>query len=489
LKRSSVEAPGAERSCARVLRNPEGDYAAQLRSQRTALDLTRSGLTVFRLAEPPEPGRDLLPGDYVVPVQEGWGYAAAALGELPADQKVALTTDCEIGACRLRFPRIVLDAHPWAGFYRWYHDVLRAGNFRFSHMISPDARELAGHDLVVVPGGGGLIPDGYARAMREHVRGGGNYVGSCFGAAQAIYPSKVSYSPEVVGASLIEVENVEIVRSYGALGGTGAIVVANRAADHPVMFGLPEEFHTQYWNGPVMKPRNGTARVLAVLKKAEFTPRHPEDASEEYGKAIWLAGQRPGEGKVVVFGDHPESVRRTRIAGTARNIPNDLANRGVHNAVLWCSSGETEKVELRPAAVPAGPGWLRPAEGSSPVSARLGPAERRAAVLRRDFERRGFTRKSRLTHSLAARAYTDLRAIIDVLPAMRMKRGADAAGLFARRREELLEELIEFLAGTPRGYAPRLGEMRHMPTELCVRFEEWGRDYRRFAAAAGRRGR
>ena len=188
------------------------------------------GFAVFRLAEAAGAPAGLGPGDYIVPVQKGSAYAAAALGELPAAQRATLATDCAVPACRLRFPRIVLDAHTWASFYHWYHDVLRLGGFRFDHLTSSDARELAGHDLVVIPGGGGKIPDGYAEAMREFVRLGGNFVGSCFGAAQGLYPSKVSYSPKKVGASLIEADNVEVVRSFGALGGIGAITISSKAA-------------------------------------------------------------------------------------------------------------------------------------------------------------------------------------------------------------------------------------------------------------------
>jgi hypothetical protein len=480
-----AETAGADERGTRVLRNPPGDYAAQLRLQRTALDLARNGLAVFRLTEPVDSAPDLRPGDYLIPAAGASGYARAALAEIPPALQAVLATDCEAKGCRLLCPRILLDAHSWAGFYKWYHDVLRAGGFRFSHMTGPDARELAGGDLVVVPGGGGLIPEGYAETMREYVRAGGNYVGSCFGAAQAIYPSRVSYSPEPVGASLIEAENAEIVRSFGALGGTGPIVVSSRAPDHPVMWNLPAQFHTQYWNGPVMRPVNGTVEVLAVLERAEFTPRHPEDAVEEYGKAIWLAGRRPGEGRVVVFGDHPESVRRTRIPNSPGFINTDLANRAVHNAVLWCCGGEAEALARHAGGEPD-PARLRPADSPPPPCRKLARALRRTTALRMDFERRGFRRKSRITHSLAARAYSDLRTIEEILPAMEMSAGGDAAGEFARRRDALIAELQELVAKTPRGYAPQLGEMRHMPSELCIRFEEWSRDYGRFARIAGR---
>jgi hypothetical protein len=302
-------------------------------------------------------------GDFLVPMkQRKASLAQIILAHVSETRRFAINNSFNCEAYPLKNPRILLDAHLWAGNYYWYYDTLLLGGFAFEHLYQhdEDSFDPQHHNLFVVPGGGGKIPREYNALLRDYVGGGGNYLGSCWGCAQALYPSKVSYGSGN-GAGIADAHNDEITRSFGALGGTGHIVLRNDAPDHPIMWDLPREIHNIYWNGPVMKPGKSSERLASFVNVVadgfRFHSNNPEqrrlDAAEEEGKCLYLTSRRPGEGKVTVFGNHPEASN-----GVSPFRAHPMGYKAIYNAILFSTADAKRTITL---VGPSGPAVLEAA--------------------------------------------------------------------------------------------------------------------------------
>jgi hypothetical protein len=209
--------------------------------------------------------------------------------------------------------------HHAAIFARAGHDV----DFVFPHDIVGGA--LAAFDAFVMPGGGyramfgqiePLGADG-ARSVRSYVEGGGMYLGCCAGSydAATVADSFVALCPAqpemcLSGATVWNDDGEEWgLRSPGI----GILRAETVAPDHPVMNGMPPDFELAHYNGPLFRGATPLARVAG--RTGRFTPweemlgEQPErtlvdDAAAE-GVANIVADHR-GEGRVVLFGSHPE---------------------------------------------------------------------------------------------------------------------------------------------------------------------------------------
>ena len=471
---------GAAEECSGwALLNPPQDYDAQVVNQKAVLDLLSNGLTVYWVAGPKAGPGGTRMGDYVVPMQEGADYARAVLRELtPAHQKM-LQGATAFKGMKMAAPRVAVETQM---YFHWYYEVVRRGGFRFG---SPkhNAADLAPYNLFVAPGGGNVaVTEEYNQVLRDFVRSGRGYLGSCFGAAKAVYPSRVSYATGSVGASLVEADNVEVARKYGALGGTGSVEIKMEAPAHPVLWNLPpEKLKTLYFNGPVLKGRAPSATVLASLKTALFA-KGSVDAEEEYGKAIWIAGQRDGEGKVVVFGDHPEAP-----PVTGGEYQWQECHRACFNAILWCCAGPVQEARLpSPRSAPPTP-WFRRGAESARMTAEIETVLRKTIAVRRSLEKIAVTAKvgaegtdqtpGSVNKSLSfnlAMSHADFCRMELLLPRLAMTGGADRAGRFAKTREQLLADLTRIL-----GFDEFIQPI-HMPTEVALQLEQWTRDYERF---------
>lgn len=359
---------------AHVLTNPHPvrdgfQYQGHSENLRIVLDLLRNGCRVEWVAVLPADknslkGRIVRRGDFLVPMKQPKAILAQIiLAEVPKARRLAINGAFSCEVYPLRNPRILLDAHLWAGNYYWYYDTLLLGGFAFEHLYQHDEKSFdpQRHNLFVVPGGGGSIPLNYNELLRNYVAGGGNYLGSCWGCAQALYPSKVSYGSGN-GAGIADAHNDEITRSFGALGGTGHIVLRNDAPDHPIMWDLPQEIHNIYWNGPVMKPGKLSHRLASLVNVVaddfRFHSNNPKqrqiDAAEEQGKCLYLTSQRPGEGKVTVFGNHPEASN-----GVNPFDAHPMGYKAIYNAILFSTADPKRTISL---AAPSGPAVLEAAE-------------------------------------------------------------------------------------------------------------------------------
>ena len=337
----------------------DAKYEQRFRNLRAALLLLRNDYRVLWISKKSEIqiGDKRLavgPGDFLVHGRRKdlLARTESYLARLLRRKPIPVESDSAIVGYPLSSPRILVDAQPWSGNYNWYFDTLTLGGFSFTHMFdhrrrAPDVRYF---NVLIAPGGGGNIPPKYNELLKSFVTNGGNYVGSCWGAAQAIYPSRVGYGTGN-GASIADAYNHEVVRSFGALGGVGVVKLRNQMPSHPVMWGLPRELTNIYWNGPVMRV-GPNARVLATLSAIDKTSfqfhargktKRQQDVDEEHGKALYVVSHRPGEGKVILFGNHPE-------ASTSINpFPAfEMGHHATFNAILFAVAGrETDWKDAR----------------------------------------------------------------------------------------------------------------------------------------------
>lgn len=159
------------------------------------------------------------------------------------------------------------------------------------------------------------------------------------------------------------------------LSGQGPVILRNENPDHPVMWGLPEYFENVYWNGPVMKAGK-YAKVLATFRNVVeerygFNANYPneiynpdeepntiyqvshdwgteegveiwKDILSDAGKALYVASHRPGEGKVMVFGCHPEASPSLNPYGKY-----DWGYYVLYKALLWATSDDETRLSIR----------------------------------------------------------------------------------------------------------------------------------------------
>ncbi|MCH7725754.1 MAG: hypothetical protein IH991_04630 [Planctomycetes bacterium] len=320
----------------------------------TVLDLLRNGCEVHWIAAVPADVVEkqiVRRGDYIVPMNQAKALLALVVLQSASERLIELQGPIRYQTYSLRHPKLLVDAQLWAGNYYWYYDTLLRGGFAFEHLLrhDNDSFDAKRHNLFVVPGGGGRIPSLYNDMLRSYVKEGGNYLGSCWGCAQALYPSKVSYGSGN-GAGIADAHNNEVIRSFGALGGVGHITLKNDAPDHPIMWDQPDEIHNIYWNGPVMRPGK-FSKPLATLKSVvandfRFHSREAkqrrQDVLEDLGKCLYLTSQRPNEGKVTVFGNHPEASD-----GVNPFRAHPMGYKAVYNAILFSTAGRKGELELK----------------------------------------------------------------------------------------------------------------------------------------------
>jgi Biotin-protein ligase, N terminal len=215
-----------------------------------------------------------------------------------------------------------------AGGSPYHHAVVFARGGHEVEFVFPEdilAGALEGFDAFVMPGGGyramlgqiePLGADG-ARALRAYVEGGGMYIGCCAGSYDAATVPEVFLAACPAQAEMCllgaRVWNDGGGEEWGGLRspGVGVLRAETAAPEHPVMAGMPASFEIAHYNGPLFTGAQPLARVAGRTER--FTPwehmlgdasAHPliDDAP---GIANIVAGPC-GEGRVVLFGSHPE---------------------------------------------------------------------------------------------------------------------------------------------------------------------------------------
>jgi hypothetical protein len=285
---------------------------------------------------------------------------------------------------------------------------------RFLSDAEVRAGRLAEVDVFVMPGGGframhgqiePLGEDG-CRAIAGFVRAGGMYIGCCAGSYDCIVNSD-DFLRSCPAQGHLQLINAGAWRSDGAVEfldlqspGVGVVRVRNERPDHPVMFGMPEEFAIAHYNGPVLDPL--PERVIAGASAAvglarftgwteRFTPAEgfagrPASDTPTYlarsvaaGRFSIMAGEL-GLGRVVAFGSHPEfgfDLPMVRWEQPARMLA---------NAVLWQAMAGGGPAAPPPSPVPAriglpvGSAFGEVATAASALSERVRALQARSVV-------------------------------------------------------------------------------------------------------------
>jgi hypothetical protein len=187
------------------------------------------------------------------------------------------------------------------------------------------AGALAGVDAFVMPGGGYFAMQGQlsplgvegCRTIRHYVEAGGMYIGSCAGSydAAAVPARFLDDCPEQAELQLVDarVWNDGASR-FGVIQspGIGELLASNVDPGHPVMAGMPAEFRITHYNGPLFV--GGKALTVVAGATSNFTAAEEFlggggslliDEAVAQGVSNIVADER-GEGRVVLFGSHPE---------------------------------------------------------------------------------------------------------------------------------------------------------------------------------------
>lgn len=233
---------------------------------------------------------------------------------------------------------------------------------RFLNEADVHAGELATVDVFIMPGGGGRAMHGQleplgedgCRAIAEWVRRGGMYIGCCAGSYDCIVNTS-AFVESLPPQRCLQIINAVPWRADQAIEflgvqspGVGVIRVRTARHDHPVMWGMPDEFPIVHYNGPVLDILServvaGASRAVGLAEFAGWTERFtpaeafagPAPTADTFisravaARRFAIAAGELGRGRVVAFGSHPEfgfDLAMTEWGAPARMLA---------NAVLW----------------------------------------------------------------------------------------------------------------------------------------------------------
>lgn len=177
-----------------------------------------------------------------------------------------------------------------------------------------------------------------SQKIRGFVEHGGGYIGSCYGKASAssgfLIPRNLvaHYFPNLSVTGHLAL----LPSCFSVNPGIGYITVKIVNMSHPVSFGLSQMQRSWRAHGPVDIWLGNDAQPLATLENFSFQWTGKDLAGVPYwiienitkfeiGKPIWTTG-RYVNGKIVVFGDHPEAPEPYRL------------DRLLHNSVFFTTA-------------------------------------------------------------------------------------------------------------------------------------------------------
>lgn len=181
--------------------------------------------------------------------------------------------------------------------------------------------------------------------IRIFVANGGGYVGSCYGKNAASSGSRLINKFAHYSLDFPVSGRLALLLSGGLSipsAGTSTDRIVNMS--HPVSFGLSQIQRCFYGYGPIDRWYGQNTQPLATLDNFTFQWQGSDFKifkrfftecliEIKLGKPIWLTGNF-FDGKIVVFGDHPE-------------IPEPYPlDRLIHNAVFFTSAGTNTSIEL-----------------------------------------------------------------------------------------------------------------------------------------------
>ena len=318
------------------------------------------------------------PGDFIIPVS-AMPIAETILAPSDVDNLIRylsqtlnvdvipIATKMEIKVHALKPVKVALYGGQ-SGLPTPYAEVFSTLGFKAEYISESEIKVgkliYDGYNILAVPGDGStgeliaLGEDGGA-AVQEFVGNGGGYISSCAGSWIAAIGS-VGWD-ESYYLQLINARNWNVVEGYGGVfrklyPGKGVMVFKNINPTHPVMWGMPETFEMVWWQGPIFEIVSSdlmypsTAEGLVVnhgftefFTAAEYYSdlrKQKEVGFKDTTVYKAISQEKPvvvsgtyGNGKVVLFGPHPEFKTVLTLNGY-QYVP----ARMIANAVLWETS-------------------------------------------------------------------------------------------------------------------------------------------------------
>jgi len=236
---------------------------------------------------------------------------------------------------------------------------------------------LSEFDVLIIPGGGDDGPPRQSellgkigrRKIRKFLIGGGNVWGSCAGCCNLILYAEDKFPWAANYEDWKQMRSMNVINSeYWDTGmtGVGKLKVSNLRRDHPLMFGLPEEFELTWHLGPLLslaKVHNvrRASEPIPLIQAKGFTsawtaaeylnspsdPALPKALDKTYaGRGIkarkygLIAGYY-GRGKVVACAAHPEFGLDPLLEW--RGVP----ARMISNFLFWATSAKSARPIVR----------------------------------------------------------------------------------------------------------------------------------------------
>ena len=176
---------------------------------------------------------------------------------------------------------------------------------------------LDGVDVLVMPGGASVVekrdlgPEG-AKRIRDFIRGGGGYIGTCAGCCLALEEKGDADR----GIGLIP---------YNRIGSKGGFMMPIAINDKgaAAMGMKPGEYKVRYHGGPVLVPSTNTVADADVEVWGTYASDFdcPKSSLKMFG-GIALVGGTYGKGRLFAIACHPESdaFRRDIVKGAFRHV-------------------------------------------------------------------------------------------------------------------------------------------------------------------------
>ena len=249
--------------------------------------------------------------------------------------------DAEKPAKRIKAALYLDDGSQGSGVFRWARLLEYSPQLELCFVNGKDIRDgkLDGVDMLVMPGG--WSPSQYkamreegAQKVREFIRAGGTYVGTCAGLARTLNDAG-------------RLKLLPFTRKQNAGGKSAIIAVDFTEAGAKVMDIAPGRYYVRYSGGPIPLPGkaipDGSGEILAIYKSTSSYYDKPEGNFFNEGAVIYGTF---GKGKVIATGFHPEVQNSTHaivagciyaVTGVKPAFEFPVKKRHPLRVGFWCS--------------------------------------------------------------------------------------------------------------------------------------------------------